>query len=108
MGLTPDQKPVFDLLVRDNLTKEEIRQIKAASVGLLKAIKAKIEEVQGIFQKQSTRDGLKRDIYDFLYEEKTGLPPSKYEDAVLEEKTDVLFQFFENRYSRVIGHSAFA
>jgi type I restriction enzyme R subunit len=108
MGLTPDQKPVFDLLVRDNLTKEEIRQIKAASVGLLKAIKAKIEEVQDVFQKQSTRDGLKQDIYDFLYDEKTGLPPSKYEDAVLEEKTDVLFQFFENRYSRVIGHSAFA
>ena len=97
LGLTPDQKPVFDLLMREDLTKEEIRQIKSTSVGLLKAIQRKMEEVQDVFQKQSTRDGLRQEIYDLLYDEETGLPASKYDNIELDVRTDMLFQFFENR-----------
>jgi type I restriction enzyme R subunit len=95
LGLTKDQKPIFDLLIQEDLSKEEIRQIKAASVELLKAIQRKIEAVQDVFVKQSTRDGLRQEIYDLLYDEKTGLPASKYDDNALEIKTDALFQFFE-------------
>jgi len=96
LGLTADQKPVFDLLVRDDLSKDEIKQIKSASVALLKSIQRKIEAVQDVFEKQSTRDGLRQEIYDLLYDERTGLPPSKYNDDALDAKTDALFQFFEN------------
>ncbi|MBV1868836.1 MAG: type I restriction endonuclease subunit R [Marinosulfonomonas sp.] len=99
LGLTPDQKPVFDLLVREDLTKEEIRQIKSASVELLKAIQRKIEDVQDVFLKQATRDGLRQEIYDLLYDERTGLPASKYDDDALGVKTDELFKFFENQYA---------
>jgi len=91
------------LLVRNDLTKEEIRQIKAASVEILKAIKVKIEEVQDVFQKQSTRDGLRQEIFDLLYDETTGLPTSKYDDTELELKTEALFQFFEHRYAQRHG-----
>ena len=108
LGLTPDQKPVFDLLVRDDLTKEEIRQIKSASVELLKTIQRKIEDVQDVFQKQSTRDGLKQEIYDLLYDEQTGLPASKYDEDALGSKTDALFQFFENRYATQATTAAYA
>lgn len=107
LGLTADQKPVFDLLVRNDLTKEEIRQIKSASVELLKAIQRKIEDVQDVFEKQSTRDGLKQEIFDLLYDERTGLPASKYDDDALGLKTDALFQFFENRYAAA-SHAAFS
>lgn len=48
LGLTPDQKPIFDLLVQEDLTKEEIRQIKSTYVELLKAIQRKIEDVQDV------------------------------------------------------------
>lgn len=106
LGLTADQKPVFDLLVREDLTKEEIRQIKSASVGLLKAIRKKTEEVQDVFQKQSTRDGLKQEIYDLLYDEKTGLPATKYDEDALDLKTDLLFHFFENRYTAALEFRA--
>ena len=98
LGLTPDQKPVFDLLIQDDLSKEEIKQIKSASVELLKAIQRKIQDVQDIFQKQSTRDGLRQEIYDLLYDESTGLPASKYNEDALVVKTDALFQFFENTH----------
>lgn len=108
LGLTPDQKPIFDLLVQEDLTKEEIRQIKSASVELLKAIQRKIQDVQDVFQKQSTRDGLRQEIYDLLYDEKTGLPATKYDDDALDAKTDVLFQFFENRYATSSYQAAFA
>jgi type I restriction enzyme R subunit len=95
LGLTADQKPVFDLLVQDDLSKDEIKQIKSASIELLNAISQKIKSVQGIFQKQSTRDGLRQNIYDRLYDERTGLPVAKYDETALEIKTDTLFQFFE-------------
>ncbi|WP_299776853.1 type I restriction endonuclease subunit R [uncultured Roseobacter sp.] len=108
LGLTREQKPIFDLLVREDLTKEEIRQIKSASVELLKAIRRKIEKVQDVFQKQSTRDGLRQEIYDLLYDERTGLPASKYDDDALDEKTAELFQFFENSYEISDGISAIA
>lgn len=99
LGLTADQKPIFDLLVQDDLTKVEIRQIKSACVDLLKAIRQRIEQVQDVFAKQSTRAGLRQEIYDLLYDERTGLPASKYDDDALEMKTDTLFQFFENRFA---------
>lgn len=98
LGLTQEQKPVFDLLMTGDLTKDEIRQIKSASVEVLQAILKKVEDVQDLFQKQSTRDGLRQDIYDLLYDERTGLPSSKYDDEALDTKTDLLFQFFESRY----------
>ena len=100
LGLTQEQKPVFDLLMRDDLSKEEIRQIKSVSVEILKAIQRRMEEVQDVFQKQSTRDGLRQEIYDLLYDDRTGLPASKYDDETLSEKTDALFQYFMHQFDK--------
>nr|WP_321483693.1 type I restriction endonuclease subunit R [uncultured Cohaesibacter sp.] len=98
LGLTAEQKPIFDLLFREDLTKEEIKQIKSASAVVLEAIKSKMEQVSDVFQKQATRDGLRQEIFDLLYDERTGLPASKYDDEELDERTDQLFTFFENSY----------
>ncbi|MDH0611949.1 MULTISPECIES: type I restriction endonuclease subunit R [unclassified Agrobacterium] len=98
LGLTQEQKPVFDLLMREDLTKEEIRQIKAVSVEVLKAIQRRMEEVQDLFEKQSTRDDLRQQIYDLLYDDRTGLPAAKYDEGDLDEKTDVLFQHFMHSF----------
>ena len=49
LGLTPEQKPIFDLLMQDDLSKEEIKQIEAASVGLLQTIQKRLEDVQDVF-----------------------------------------------------------
>lgn len=106
LGLTQEQKPVFDLLMRDDLSKEEIRQIKSVSVEILKAIQRRMEEVQDVFQKQSTRDGLRQEIYDLLYDDRTGLPASKYDDDTLSEKTDALFQYFMHQFDTGTSSSA--
>ncbi|WP_114011727.1 type I restriction endonuclease subunit R [Cohaesibacter intestini] len=98
LGLTAEQKPIFDLLFREDLSKDEIKQIKSASVAVLEAIKSKMEQVHDVFQKQATRDGLRQEIYDLLYDERTGLPASKYDDDELDARTDQLFAFFENSH----------
>ncbi len=98
LGLTQEQKPVFDLLMRDDLSKEEIRQIKSVSVEILQAIQRRMEEVQDLFEKQSTRDGLRQEIYDLLYDDRTGLPASKYDDDALSQKTDAIFHYFMHRF----------
>lgn len=98
LGLTQEQKPIFDLLMREDLSKEEIKQIKAVSVEVLKAIQLRMMEVQDLFEKQSTRDDLRQQIYDLLYDDRTGLPVSKYDETDLEEKTDVLFQHFMHSF----------
>ena len=64
---------------------------RSIDTDLLTAIQRKIEEVQDVIQKQSTRDGLKQEIYDLLYDERTGLPASKYDDHALDAKTAALF-----------------
>ncbi|MGP9792131.1 type I restriction enzyme endonuclease domain-containing protein, partial [Roseinatronobacter sp. NSM] len=98
LGLAPEEKPVFDLLMREDLSKEEVRQIKSASIAVLQAIRRRMEDVQDIFQKQSTRDGLRQEIYDLLYDDRTGLPATKYDDEILTEKTDAVFQHFMHQF----------
>ena len=100
LGLTADQKPVFDLLFRKDLSKDEIKQIKSASIAILTTIRRRMEEVNDIFDKQSTRAGLRQEIYDILYDDRTGLPVTKYNEAELESRTDNLFVFFEQRHQR--------
>lgn len=97
LGLSKEEKPVFDLLIQADMTKVEIKQIKSASVELLQAIEARIREVQGVFQKSSTRDGLRVEIYDLLYDERTGLPATKFDDEAIELKTDAIFKYFESQ-----------
>lgn len=77
--LSADQKPIFDLLFSVDLSQEEIKQIKSASIAVLEALKARLEQVNDIFQNQATRAGLRQEIYDLLYDENTGLPASKYD-----------------------------
>jgi type I restriction enzyme R subunit len=98
LGLTEAQKPIFDLLMRNDLTKDEIRQIKSVSVEVLTAIQRRMGEVEDVFQKQSTRDGLRQEIYDLLYDDRTGLPASKYDEEELHGRTGVLFQYFMHNF----------
>lgn len=101
LGLTAEQKPVFDLLTQENLTKAEIKQIKKASVELLRAIEERTHTVQGLFQKEVTRDGLRITIYDLLFDEQTGLPVEKFDVQTLEVKTEAVFSYFETRFAMV-------
>ena len=92
-----EQKTVYDMLTKPELSKSDIKKIKATSVGLLQQIEKQLKNVQGIFNKESTRDGFRQNIYDYLYSDATGLPASSYDEEDLALVTDSLMMFFANR-----------
>jgi type I restriction enzyme R subunit len=92
---TEEQLAVFDMLLKADLSKPEIKKIKSVAVSLLQELEKQMREVQGIFSKTATRDRFRQSIYDFLYDDRTGLPVEQYSEEDLIEKTDRLFRFFE-------------
>jgi len=94
-----EQLAVFDMLLKDDLSKPEIKKIKSVAVSLLQTLEKQILDVQDIFSKASTRDRFRQSIYDFLYDDRTGLPVDQYSEGDLARKTDQIFGFFENQFS---------
>ncbi len=99
---TEEQLAVFDMLLKPDLSKPEIKKIKSVAVSLLKELEKQMREVQDIFSKTATRDRFRQSIYDFLYDDKTGLPVEQYTEDDLAYKTDRLFQFFEQQAGRTL------
>ncbi|WP_417260434.1 MULTISPECIES: type I restriction endonuclease subunit R [Pseudomonadota] len=97
-----EQLAVFDMLLKPDLSKAEIKKIKSVAVSLLKELEKQMRDVQDIFSKVSTRDRFRQSIYDFLYDDRTGLPVEQYDEADLGIKTDVLFSFFERQRSSTV------
>jgi len=89
-----EQLAVFDMLLKPDLSKSDIKKIKSVAVTLLQKLERQMREVQDIFSKTSTRDRFRQSIYDFLYDDKTGLPIDAYNENDLEAKTSVVFDFF--------------
>ncbi len=92
-----EQLAVFDMLLKPDLDKADIKKIKSVAVSLLKQLEKQMRDVQDMFSKTSTRDRFRQSIYDFLYDDKTGLPVEQYTEDDLADKTDRLFQFFERQ-----------
>ncbi|RCK31275.1 DEAD/DEAH box helicase [Thalassospira profundimaris] len=89
-----EQLAVFDMLLKPALSKAEIKKIKSVAVSLLKELEKQMRDVQDIFSKVSTRDRFRQSIYDFLYDDRTGLPVEDYSEEELVNKTDLIFDFF--------------
>ena len=96
-GLENEQQlAVFDMLRKPDLTKADIRKIKTISAELLDELMAYLESVQDAFAKQSTSDGFRQKIYDFLYDDRTGLPTETYTEQDVDMLTDQVFQHFRS------------
>jgi type I restriction enzyme R subunit len=97
-----EQLAVFDLLLKPELSKTEIKKIKSVAVSLLRKLETQLREVQDIFGKTSTRDRFRQSIYDYLYDDRTGLPVEAYNERDLTAKTDLIFDFFVQQQSSVM------
>lgn len=91
---------VFDLLSKPDLTPKDIKRIKSVAVELLGKLKTEKLKVDNWREKQATRDAVKQTIYDFLYDERTGLPDS-YEVDEIESMTESLFTHVYRVYPTV-------
>lgn len=90
-GLDEESLVLFDLLSKPNPQPKEIAKIKQVATSLLAALKAERLKVANWQQKESARDAVKQQIFDFLYDERTGLPVERYEEDEISDITERIF-----------------
>lgn len=87
-----EQLAVFDLILKPDLQKNDIRRIKEIAVELLSIIQQRIESFDNWREKEATRDQVKVEIKNYLWDEQKGLPGS-YSQKEIEEKADQVYLY---------------
>ena len=82
------------------LTKSEIARVKGVAKGLLERLKAGKLKIDNWQEKEQARDGVKQQIFDFLYADETGLP-STYTEEEIEERKEAIFRHVFEVYPKV-------
>jgi len=103
-GLDEEALALFDLLAEPKLKKKEIDQIKKVAKDLLVKLKAGKLRVDNWREKQATRDAVRMAIYNFLWDDTTGLPIDVYSPEEVETKTDLVYQHIFTRYPDAVHH----
>lgn len=97
-GFESDEElSLYDLLFRDDLTKNEIQKIKEVAVSLLQKIKAKIAELDHPWDKQETRAEIDNLIRDTLWAEL----PEIYDELSISEYRRRIYEYIYVRYKEV-------
>ena len=90
-GLRSDEElSIYDLLFKENLTKEDIKKIKAISSELLETIKQRIDQINSWKDKPSTRSEVKMLILNYLYQ---NLPDPTYVEEEINSYVDKVYQY---------------
>jgi type I restriction enzyme R subunit len=89
-GLDPKTLTLFDLLKKPDLNKSEISRLKNVAASLLEILEKRKSEIDDWRAKEATQDVMRQTIYDFLYNDETGLPES-YTPQEIEQKSQAVF-----------------
>ncbi len=97
-GLSSDEElSIYDMLFRDNLSKNDIKKVKAVAANLLHKIKAKIAELDNWTDKQETKAAVDNLIRDILWVEL----PECYDEASISEHRLQIYEYVYTRYKNV-------
>ncbi|MDL1967714.1 MAG: type I restriction endonuclease subunit R [Deltaproteobacteria bacterium] len=96
-GLDEESLAIFDLLVKPDLSGRDIKQIKEVAQKILFELKSEKLRIDHWREKQATRDDVKVEIANFLWNEKTGLPNS-YSEEEIGKKADVIYLHVFQQY----------
>ena len=91
-GLDEESLAIFDLLKKPDLDAAEIKRVKEVAVELLSTLKTEKLKIDHWREKETTRDGVRIAIHDFLYSEGTGLPISSYSETEVGVKSENVFR----------------
>ena len=92
-----EQLSMFDVLMKDNLTKEDIKKLKKVAKELLEKIKQLLATMDHPFDKQETRSIIFNTIRDTLW---LGLPDSYSDDSFVYCR-DAVYSYVSQRYGGV-------
>ena len=81
-----EQLSMFDVLMKDDLSKEDIKKLKKVAVDLLEKIKAQLATMDHPFDKQETKAAIIITIRDVLWQE---LPESYSEESITHYRDEV-------------------
>ncbi|MEG0417819.1 type I restriction endonuclease subunit R [Gordonibacter sp.] len=90
---SPQQQTVFEMLFKESLTPQEIKQVKAVSVELVDTIEARLVEMVHWTDKEETQATVKIIIRDELYR----LPEEDYPDTFIEKARKEIYNYFYTR-----------
>lgn len=94
-GFDSDEElTMFDLLVKDSLTKEEIKKVKKLAQTILVKIKARIHELDHWRDKEETQSIISVMIRDLLWAEL----PESYDDVSVANYRNLIFEYVYNTY----------
>jgi type I restriction enzyme R subunit len=106
-GLTEEKLAVFDLLLKPQISKADRDKVKQIAGELLEGLKAEKLKVENWREKEVTKAAVKTFIYNYLYDENTGLPDPFYSIDDVEQKTGVVFDHVFMQYQNDV-HSVYA
>ena len=92
-----EQLSMYDLLMKDDLTKADIKKIKQVAVELLEKIKAQLATMDHPFEKRETKAAIIITIRDTLWE----MLPESYSDESIDSYKDAVFEYVQQRYGGV-------
>ena len=95
---TDEELSVYDLLFKDDLSKNDIKAIKKIAVDLLTQIKDKIATLDHWRDKEDTRSVVNNLIRDSLF---VSLPES-YDDQSINRYTGSIYEHVYNRYPAIV------
>ena len=97
-GFSSDEElSLYDMLFSENLSKQDIRKIKAVAVELLQKVKSKIAELDHWTDKQETRSIVYNLIRDDLWSEL----PACYDDPSISVYLQRIYEYVYKRYKEV-------
>ena len=97
-GLDEESLAIFDLLNKPDLNPPDIQRIKAVATQLLARLKEEKLRVDQWREKEATRDAVRQAIYDFLWNENTGLPVDCFAEQDVEVKAEKVFRHIYRTY----------
>jgi type I restriction enzyme R subunit len=92
-----EQLSMFDILMKDNLSKEDIKKIKKVAVELLDKIKQQLAGMDHPFDKPNTKATIIITIRDVLWQE---LPESYSEESITQYR-DAVYNYVSQHYNGV-------
>lgn len=97
-GFSNDEElTLYDMLFRNDLSKEDIKKLKKVAVTLLEKIKAKIAELDHWTDKQETKAEIDNLIRDILWKEL----PESYDELSISAYRQKIYSYVYTRYSDV-------
>ena len=92
-----EQLSMFDILMKDDLSKEDIKKIKKVAVELLDKIKQELAGMDHPFDKPNTKATIIITIRDLLYQEL----PESYPDESITYYRDAVYNYVSQHYGTV-------